>query len=350
MRPRAVLAGALAAFVSASLFSAGLLNAPPASALRTDIVELDISFAVKNTNRTSVSCASDGKDYTVNGVLVGPKGVIAAGDAATLYLHAVTWNADYFNLDIPEHNYAQAMAQRGHVSVAVDRLGYGTSGKPEGRATCFGSEADVAAQMVDALKSGNYTLAGRPGPSYDKVFLGGSSVGALIANIAAFSFHNVDGLINQGFGDFAASVYAGQEVADAFSRCSAGGDAEAPPNYATFARNSRDTFYFQSATPDVRAATPPPRPDPCGQLESVPAGIGADMVRLGEIDVPVLLLFGASDAVFPPPALELTAPRYSGSPEVVRGTIPGASHFPVLERGFSILVGTTSQWLENQLT
>jgi pimeloyl-ACP methyl ester carboxylesterase len=345
------VAGAVAALLIAGLVSAPSATASPA--LPGDVVEAGISFAVKNTNRTSVPCTSDGKDYTVNGVIVGPKDAIAAGKAATLYLHAVTWNSDYFNLKIPDHNYARALAEFGHVSIAVDRLGYGTSGKPEGGATCFGSEADVAGQMVDALKSGNYTVRGGTSApaaaAYDKVFLGGSSVGGLIANITAFSFHNVDGVINQGFGDFAASPYAGQEVFDAFSRCSAGGDSGAPPHYVIFAKDTRDTFYFQGATPEVRAATPPSRPDPCGQIQSLPAAIGVDTARLGEIDVPVLLVFGAKDAVFPPPALDLTSPRYSGSPEVTAASIPGASHFPILERAFSLLVGATNQWLKNRV-
>jgi hypothetical protein len=87
-------------------------------------------------------------------------------------------------------------------------------------------------------------------------------------------------VINQGFGDFAASPYAGQEVFDAFSRCSAGGDSGAPPNYVILAK---------------------------------------------------------------------AFPRYSGSPEVTDASIPGASHFPILERAFSLLVGATNQWLKNRI-
>ncbi|HUR73838.1 MAG TPA: alpha/beta hydrolase [Sporichthya sp.] len=347
MRARTLLSGVIAGVLTAGL-TAGLFSAPAQAADPVQVVELPISFAVKNTNHTSVPCASDGKDYTVNGVIVGPKAALAGGEDVTLYLHAVTWNSDYFNLDIPDHNYVRALAVLGHTSIAVDRLGYGKSGKPEGLATCFGSEADVAGQMVDALKSGNYTVAGHKAGAYQRVYLGGSSVGAMIANIAAFTFHNVDGVINQGFGDFAASLYAGHEVFDADSRCVAGGDPGAPKNYVTFAKDTRDTFYFSDATPEVRAKVPAPRPDPCGQIESVLAGIGADIAHLGEINVPVLLVFGTEDAVFPPPAVHQEAARYAGSPEVTVAGIPGASHFPVLERSFGLLIGATAQWLDNR--
>lgn len=340
MRLRPLLIGAVA-----GILTAGLLSAPAIAANPVQVVEVPISFTVKNTNRTTVPCVSDGKDYTVRGVIVGPKQAVAGGEAATLWLHAVTWTSDYFNLDIPGHNFVRSLAGLGHVSIAVDRLGYGQSDRPPGRATCFGSEADVAGQMVDALKSGNYTAGGAKGGAYEKVFLGGSSVGGMIANITAYSFHNVDGVINQGFGDFAASPYAAQEVFDAYSRCASGGDDGAPQDYATFAKNSRDTFYFHDATPAVRAAVPASSPDPCGQIESVLAGIGADIARLAEINVPVMLVFGRNDAVYPEPAPDLQAARYLGSPAVTVSGIPNASHFPVLEQYFDLLLNATDAWL-----
>ncbi len=347
----------------AGVLTAGLLSAPVGTSAAfagatvpgapadnpVDIVEVPISFAVKNTNRTTVPCASDGKDYTVRGVVIGPRETVAGGRAATLYLHAVTWTSEYFHLDIPGHNYARSLAALGHVSIAVDRLGYGKSDKPAGLATCFGSEADVAGQMVDALKSGDYEVAGRTAAPFEKVFLGGSSVGGMIANITAFSFHNIDGLINQGFGDFAASPYAAEEVFQATASCFQGGDSGALKDYVHFAKDSLDTFYFQTASAEVRKRVPAPAPDPCGQIESVTAGIGNDVLRLGEIDVPVLLVFGTRDAVFPPPAILQQELRYFGSPEVTRAGIPGASHFPILEEHVDLMLGASAQWLDNRV-
>ncbi|GAA0606040.1 alpha/beta fold hydrolase [Sporichthya brevicatena] len=341
----------------AGVLTAGLLSAPggtsAASAASTqnpfDIVEVPISFAVKNTNRTTVPCASDGKDYTIRGVVIGPRETVAGGRAATLYLHAVTWTSEYFHLDIPGHNYARSLAALGHVSIAVDRLGYGKSDHPAGLGTCFGSEADVAGQMVDALRAGDYQVAGRTAAPFEKVFLGGSSVGGMIANIAAYSFHNVDGVINQGFGDFAASSYAAEEVFKASTSCFEGGDSGALKDYVHFAKDSLETFYFNTASPEVRRHVPAPAPDPCGQIESVMAGIGNDVLRLGEIDVPVLLVFGTADAVFPPPAIIQQDLRSFGSAEVTRAGIPGASHFPILEQHVDLMLGATDQWLENRL-
>jgi len=346
MRPQTLMSGVVAGILTASLFSA-----PAASAAGNNgIVQLPISFKVKNTNNTSVACQSDGKDYTVRGVVVGPKKAIQSADAATLYLHAVTWTSDYFNLNIPGHNFVQDLAKKGHVSIAVDRLGYGNSGKPvNGEGTCFGSAADVAHQIVDELKSGDYTLNGAKAGSYKKVFIAGSSVGGMIANTVAYTFHNVDGVYNQSFGDFSAGPYAGYEAVDVNERCYKGGDpsvsSNARPGYATFAGGSRNTFWFGDAPQNVRDSVPPMQPDPCGEMKSLPFAIGNDMQHLGEIDVPVLLTFGDADPVFPMGSAEQMQFRYFGSPKVTNVSLKGAAHYPILDNAFGDMVAATAAWL-----
>jgi alpha-beta hydrolase superfamily lysophospholipase len=345
------MAGAAAAWLVLSL-----CNAPAAvSAPSTDVVELPILFSVKNTNNTDVRCqdAVDGLTYNVRGVMVGPRDAIAAGDAATLYLHAVTWDSRYFDLDIPGHNFVHEMASRGHVSIAVDRIGHGNSGKPEGLATCFGSEADVAHQMVDDLKSGHYTVENGKAPRYQKVFVSGSSVGGMIANIEAYTFHDVAGVYNQSWGDVAAGPYAGYLAVDATARCYQGGETHpyepgAPPrpDYVRFAAQQRDMFWFHSATKEVRLSKlPPVQLDPCGQIKSLPFAIDADMQHLGEIDVPVLQTFGTADPVFPPPAAESMQARYRGSPKVTTVMLQDAGHFPVLETAFPAMIDAVDAWL-----
>ena len=341
MRRRTLIAAVCA-------IAATVLAASPAVAANptSDIVELPIAFQVKNTNRTPVLCQSDGKDYTVRGTVIAPRDALDSGDAATLYLHAVTWGQYYWNFKgVPDYAYARQLAEKGHVSVAVDRLGYGDSDRPPGLDTCFGSEADVAGQMVDALRSGDYELDGGEGTSFEKVFIGGSSVGGLISHITAYSFHNVDGVFNMAWGDFAASAFTAEELADVLKRCAQGGDPGADPNYAAFFKNSRERFYFNSATQDVRDAVPALNPDPCGQLQSIPAGIVSDVLHNGEIDVPVLVMFGDADAVFPPPAADQQALRYTGSPEVTKVIIKDASHYPNVEANHLDVVNAVDTWL-----
>lgn len=341
----------LVAALSAAVFAAAALAAAPAALADDgqDVVEVPVSFSVVNTNTSKLPCFSDGKPYTVKGTIIAPKDGLDSGDAATLYLHAVTWGAYYWNFTgVPGYDYAHQMAERGHVSVAIDRLGYGASDKPGGFDTCYGSEADVAHQVVDQLRSGTYHVEGAEPTSYKKVFVGGSSVGGLIANVTAYSFHNVDGVFNQSWGDVAATPYTAVESADISRRCLLGGDPGAPPYYAAFAKNSRDTFYFHSAEPAIREAVPPLNPDPCGQFLSVPAGIAADVVHLGEITVPVLVQFGTADPVFGPHPLaeDQEAARYIGSPAVTTSSIPDASHYPLVESAHLKAVDDVDAWLD----
>lgn len=345
----------LAAVLAAALLAATAAVAAATPALATDhdvprddIVEVPIAFDVVNTNTSKLPCASDGKPYTVKGTIVAPREKLESGDAATLYLHAVTWGEYYWRFkDVPGYDYAHQMAERGHVSVAVDRLGYGESDKPGGLGTCYGSEADVAHQMVDQLRAGEYRLDGAEPTAFDKVFLGGSSVGGLTANVTAYSYKNVDGLFNHSWGDAAATPYTAAATADVVGRCLAGGDPGAPPNYAAFAKTSRETFYFQSAEQAVRDAVPDVKPDPCGQILSIPGGIAADTALLGTIDVPVLVQFGSADPVFGPHplAIEQMAARYLGSPEVTKSVIPDASHYPLIEREHLKVVEDVDAWL-----
>ncbi|HEX3613410.1 MAG TPA: alpha/beta hydrolase [Sporichthyaceae bacterium] len=351
MRIPSLLAAAVAAVTTIGLLSgpASAVHSGTTAVSASDVVKIPISFHVKNTNNTEVYCEypADGRDYTVRGLVVGPRSAIRSGQAATLYLHAVTWTSDYFNLPIPGHNYAEEMAKRGHVSIAVDRLGYGKSDEVPGLSTCFGSEADVAHQMVAALKSGNYTLGNGAPTKFAKVFTSGSSVGGLIANIEAYTFKDTAGVFNQSWGDWSAGPYALSEAFDANFRCYQGGDYFKPgrPEYATFAAGSRDEFYFASATKEVRDKTPAMQPDPCGQLMNLQFAIGTDMQHLGDIGVPVLMTFGDADPVFPPPSAQQMQARYSGSSKVTSINIPGASHYPILEEHFPVMVDAANAWL-----
>lgn len=346
MRKMSLLAGACA---TATFLAATPTLAVAGSAARgADIVELPISFQVTNSNNSKVACHSDGENYTVKGTLVAPKAALKSGNAAMLYLHAVTWGAYYWQFKgVPGYDYAHQMAERGHVSIAIDRLGYGASGHPAGNDTCFGSEADVAHQMVDDLKAGSYQLEAAKPTAFKKVFVGGASVGGMTTHILAYSFHNIDGVFNMGWGDSVATPYTVGEVGDAYGRCLQGGDAGAPANYAAFFKNTGDKFYFNNAEQQVRNAVPELNADPCGQLESIPPGIAADYQHLGEIDVPVLVMFGDADAVFGPHpfVIDHMASRYTGSPSVTKSVIPGASHYPLVEATHMQVVEDVDAWL-----
>jgi len=329
MRRTVPVLGALALAAAATL-----LPGAPASADHLKVVELPVAFSVKNTNTTPVPCLSDGLDYTVKGHIVAPAAALDAPRAATLYLHAVTWGEYYWRLKgVAGYDYASNMAEKGHVSVTIDRIGYGASGRPDGNGgTCFGSEADVAHQIVQALKGGSYSVTGHAPAAFKKVFVAGSSVGGMTAEIESYSFHDSDGIINFGWGEYRITDYAFKEYNELMARCAKGGDTGAPPNYGTFAVSTIQKFYFNSATPDVRASTPRANPDPCSQARSIPPGIMTDMKNIGTIDVPVLSIFGDADAIFDQSAAKEQGGRYTGSPDSTLVMVPEASHYPLVEK------------------
>ena len=68
----------------------------------------------------------------------------------TLYLHGLGLGEWLWNFQpVKSYNFVAGMARAGHVSVTIDRLGYGASDKPpDGKSVCIGSQADVAHQIV----------------------------------------------------------------------------------------------------------------------------------------------------------------------------------------------------------
>src|SRR3954471_21692959 len=121
--------GLIACLVAIAL--TGFLPSPaPARAADQSVVELPVSFHVRNTNTSVDPCLSDGADYTVKGHITAPQGALATGrsPAITLYLYGYDggeWN--WHLKGVPDYDYAAEMAKLGHVSLTIDELGYGAS-------------------------------------------------------------------------------------------------------------------------------------------------------------------------------------------------------------------------------
>jgi len=69
------------------------------------------------------------------------------------------------------------------------------------RDSCTGSEADVAHQIVGALRSGSYRIGGRAGVPFSRVALAGHSTGSIIAQVEAYSFRDIDALVITAYAD-----------------------------------------------------------------------------------------------------------------------------------------------------
>jgi len=337
--------------------AAAAQEAPPAPtpvADTGDIVDLPVVFTVRNQNRTDVPCEPDGKEYRVRGHLTAPASVLEEDDpSVTLYLHGIATGEWYWRLDLPGYHYTRQMAGLGHASVTVDRLGYESSDKPEGLRSCIGAQADIAGQIVDQLRTGEYELEGEKPVEFDRVTLAGHSNGGQIAQIAAYTFPGIDGLMVMSWTDLGLTDQALQRFLTAFQECVDGGEpaeeADDPRGYVHYDPTEQEfvTGNFHDAEQEVIEATLPLRNrHPCGDMASQLAGVVVDRAQVAEIDIPVLLLYGADDARVQGQAEH--EEWFSGSPDTELVVIPSSGHFVGLERRASEVTDSVSAWLERQ--
>jgi pimeloyl-ACP methyl ester carboxylesterase len=301
-------------------------------------------------NRSALACPGDGAAYEVKGHLVGPASEVGSGApggrrSVTLYLHGFGFGEFLWSFSaVPRYDYSMALARAGHASVVIDRLGYGASGHPNGNQSCLGTQADVAHQVIGELRNGDYLLGDGQSLRFDKVALAGHSTGALIANLEAFSFNDVDGLVAMSFtpqvtlGAFQ-QFYASRVV------CNAGGESG---GYAYLAQNDAafQAGVFHGADPAVREAVTRLRTrDPCGDGASIIDALVLDLKSLSRVKAPVLLVCGREDAVTPDFACPYLKRRYVGSRDVSLSFVPRAGHALPLERTAPVFRRRVSTWL-----
>lgn len=331
-------------------------TAVPAAAADADVVDVPVSFQVVNKNRTPIACvpAQDGRTYTVHGRLVAPRAVLEAPSrAVTLYLHGLGYSSFFFHFtDVPGYDYVTQQAAAGHASVIVDRLGNPAHDDlPDGNRTCLPAQADMADQIVDALRAGTYTADGGA-TSFGRVVLAGHSAGGFIAQITQYWFRSADALAVISYNDVP-SPYALSTFTTAGGDCllapkRAHGTTGAP-HYAAFGRTDADFTrgHFYDIDPAVAAAVLARRNlDPCGDLMSALGALLADQVLTSLIRVPVLVVSGDKDALFTPPTDQLQAARsYPLSSDVELVRLAGTGHAVTLGRSHEAFRAAMDRWL-----
>jgi pimeloyl-ACP methyl ester carboxylesterase len=345
----------LAATVACLIWTALLfaLNAAPAAAQST--VELPVAFQVKNTNTSHSPCNSglpDGATYTIRGHISGPQATLASGtaDLITVYLfgyEAGEWN---WNLKgVPGYDYATEVARSGQVSLTLDELGYGASGHPaNGNETCEGAEADTIHQIVQKLRNGEYTLADSPTIKFSKVVLAGHDVGGEVAEIEAYSYFDIDGLILATFAEQGFTPYIlERSTIAAFATCS-----ESADGYAHFISDQefRTLLFYNAEGQVIEAADAQRNANPCGVIRSNPPAILlSNRGEVEQIEVPVLIVFGNDDTlVWTRQGEEEEEGNFPRSPDKSTVFIPEAGHFPMFARTAQLFDSTISAWLSSR--
>jgi pimeloyl-ACP methyl ester carboxylesterase len=235
------------------------------------------------------------RHVTVRGHLTGPSDELRDGVDGTLYAHGNGYGEFFFRwTGDPEYDFVDDMADRGHVSVTIDRLGYGDSDKPDGNEICFGTEADVLHQIVQQLRDGSYH--GGDTPSFGRVALVGHSASGLIAEQEAAGFHDVDALGVLSSGAATASPLVLQRTGEAQLRCLTAGDGYAGLEGSAAQFRADHLYNIDRAIADE--VTERRTEDACGGTRNAGQAVGANPVRNNTITVPVLLLVGKDDKFF----------------------------------------------------
>lgn len=335
--------GMLIAVLAGLVMSTAAL-APAADADPTSpSASVDVEIPVRLANRTALPCVVPGDETVVRGRLVGPVEELARPRAVTVYVHDIATGSWFWQFRAaPGLDFTTALAERGHVSLVIDRPGYGSSELRHGARTCLGAQATVLHQVVSWIRGDLGT---------ETVVLAGHSVGAAIAELEAATFHDVDGLIQMSWSDAGASPRAVAEAARQHLACLLGGDrAAGRPAYAFYAPGA-DAFrsiMFRSATPQVQASAAALRTaDPCGDALSLGSLVVLDQIVSHAVRVPVLLLFGAEDALNRPDAEKLQRLAFLGQP-VTSHTLPGTGGALPLEESARQTQELVADWLCHQ--
>jgi pimeloyl-ACP methyl ester carboxylesterase len=313
-----------------------------------EIADISVGFTVANVNRSLVPCLTDGKLYTVSGHIVGPVAAMRDGAAATLYLHGAAVPEATWRMPVAGYDYGFEQAKLGHVSVSVDRLGYGASPTPNGLLNCQGGQADMAHQIVVQLRSGSYEASAPI--HFGRVALAGHSSAQQIAEIEAYSFGDIDALVIGGWGDPVGTPAVAVASLPVIEVCATGGEPKRPGEpggYAyTFQGAERELLFYNAEDEVMQAYVARHEPDPCdATLVTAPP---IDALMLSRVEVPVFLFYGLNDSFWPPGTGERERGFFTGSNDVTLFELPDTGHMIMLERTAPAFRASASDWLRDR--
>ena len=331
---RAIRKGMLASAVAASaLFTIGP-DATPGTAAAVEVTPVTYKVVL------SQDAALPGATYTVRGFHYGST---ERSSTVVLLLHGLSYG--YWAWDFPTHlsepgnpytyQLARYLAVHGYDAVAVDELGYGTSDHPpfpDSRQLTIPAYANMVHQLVAALHVG-----------YPKLVIAGHSAGGEIANFEAGRYRDVEGLVDVDMCDVLASPEAITDIA-------INDTVGAVGDYSYFggaaAERTRLMYNTADAEPTIVSEdNSMAYPTPTSEMQSIAPQPARNVDPL--VDAPVLVAFGANDAIFPSTCQPFQAPLYLSSPKVTTFTMPSAGHSIMLHKNAGLFEAELVSWLGN---
>jgi pimeloyl-ACP methyl ester carboxylesterase len=129
-----------------------------------------------------------GLAQTMAGTLCVPSG---GANTVQVLVPGGLYNRSYWDIQLYQQSrsFRLAMNRAGYATLAVDRLGTGQSSKPPSALLTVLAQANAVHQVVGTLR-----------PRFDKVIIGGHSLGSAIAVVEAATYRDVDGVLVTGMG------------------------------------------------------------------------------------------------------------------------------------------------------
>ena len=331
------------------------LFAPTARAQGDGLVEVPVSFQVVNTNTTAIPCSEpDGARYTVHGHITAPQAALSGPSPPplTLYLTGLeVGESNWRFTGVGGYDWPVELAKHGQVSLTVDLLGYGASGHPDGGYVCYGTQADVAHQIVQQLRTGSYEAEGAAPLKFGRIALAGHDIGGAFAEIEDYTYQDVDALILVSWSDQGQTPFIIERSFRAGTFCAQGGQSSYPGGPGEYFFMEQPGEYvpdriFYNYDPAVLASFLRIRePNPCGYEPLVLADIAWDRANLGQIHVPVLLAIGAEDPVWTQDGWSQQADGFTGTDDVTAVRLADTGHYPMYERTAPRLQELVAGWL-----
>jgi pimeloyl-ACP methyl ester carboxylesterase len=326
------------------LLAAILLTAVPllpGSAPAAGPVREPVTFRVTNV--------LPGTTYTIHGFMVRPAAGCSRG--VLLAMHGLSYGKWAWDFPIRPGTYsvAAALAARGYALVAVDELGYGDSygtgrpGHPNGYTLSVQGYAQMAYQMAKQLRMGTYGAAAPV--AFSHVGLIGHSAGSEIVELAA-------GLHPNAFDVLIATAYTHEPFVNnkwLVREWALDNVRALKHDYEYFETNptirAQDMYNLANADSDVVSLDNSlANLTPSGEVLS----IGSQPSRwvMGTIQIPVLLVLGDKDTLFPARYGANEMKLFTTTPDKTLLVAPNDGHLFMLQRNAPVTNSAIAGWLD----
>ncbi len=254
--------------------------------------------------------------------------------------HGITYTHEYW--DVPSmggqhYSYAEYMARRHYAVLALDMLGTGESGRPDGDMLNLEESASALHQVARQLRA-----SGRRDTFQTLIYVGHSN-GALISTVAQARYHGADALVNTGWlNAFHALPVAPEVILPLLAY-----------PYVSIPPELRGALFYDAANADPEAIAY----DNAWLADTFTRGQFVDLLSVLEdpsglptedIRVPVLVQLGDNDVLAPAAHAEAEAALYPGAPSTTVQTLANMGHAVNLHYGAREAWERVDAWLRTR--